>query len=445
MRKTAEVTRQQQMSTPQKKPAQTRNGQASDKGAESRNKDNSTQSAVSAGADAIPLPASSSSESAEENEGFQKALTRNQRRKLKRQAAQDKSAPTDQPEQAAQHGAKRPNSDAAGKPPSRPAPTPLVNQPQTPRNPSGSGGQTRLADNRGKGGWAKPTPNGTRDQEGNKWLLYVTTDGEELLVGGKKTWKEFRTAFGQLGEQALFAGKHHPVVQWGFANKTGMVFPSTATDQERFLNLLPQLTVDNVSFKATKASLIPKNKVILELRIPAFGAETQSDVWMRALPLANGQQLVGSQAWPTTVTLEDGGSRPVQGLTLVSYKEDKFARGCKRLMFWAEQHLAQHIKHVQQGWINTQFGLMEVFHRGQPLANTELEVHQEEVNVRDRSVDDDEEDDEEQEHMDLSGTPTAPEPAPAVPRADQPLTPQQQPPAADAGVVMAAGAPQQPS
>ena len=88
---------------------------------------------------------------------------------------------------------------------------------------------------------------------------------------------------------------------------------------------------------------------------------------------------------------------------------------------------------------------MEVFHRGQPLANTELEVHQEEVNVRDRSVDDDEEEDEEQEHMDLSGTPTAPEPAPAVPRADQPLTPQQQPPAADAGVVMAAGAPQQPS
>ena len=164
---------------------------------------------------------------------------------------------------------------------------------------------------------------------------------------------------------------------------------------------------------------------------------------MRTLPLANGQQQVGSQSWPTTVTLEDGGSRPVQGLALVSYKEDKFARGCKRLMFWAEQHLAQHIKHVQQGWINTQFGLMEVFHRGQPLANTELEVHQEEVNVENESVDDDEEEDDEQEQMDLSGAPSALEPAPAVPQADRPRTPPLQLPAADAGVVMAAEARQQ--
>ena len=143
------------MSTPQKKQAQTRNGQASAKGAESRHKDNSTQSAVSVGAEAIPLPESSSSESAEENEGFQRALTRNQRRKLKRQAAQDKSAPTDQPAQAARHGAKTPTSAAAGKPTPRPAPTPLVGQPQTPRNPPGSGGQKRPAENRGKGGWSQ--------------------------------------------------------------------------------------------------------------------------------------------------------------------------------------------------------------------------------------------------------------------------------------------------
>ena len=97
------------------------------------------------------------------------------------------------------------------------------------------------------------------------------------------------------------------------------------------------------------------------------------------------------------VTLEDGTSRPVHSLTFVSYKEDKFARGCKRLTFWAEQHLALHIKHVQQGWVNTQYGLMEVFHRGQPLVNTELEVHREEANVENEAVDDDEEEDDELE------------------------------------------------
>ena len=105
-------------------------------------------------------------------------------------------------------------------------------------------------------------------------MLYIATTGEDLLVGGKKKWKEFRTAFGQLGEQSFFMGKHHPVVKWSFAKKSGLVFPASAKDQERFINLLPHITVDDVSFKATKASWAPKNRVILDIRIPNFGSQT---------------------------------------------------------------------------------------------------------------------------------------------------------------------------
>ena len=191
------------------------------------------------------------------------------------------------------------------------------------------------------------------------------------------------------------------------------------------------------------ASRAPKNRVILDIRIPNFGSQTPPETWMRMLPLANRQAQVGSQAWPTEVTLEDGSSRPVDGLTFASYKEDKYAKGCKRLTFWAEQHLALHIKHVQKGWVNTQYGLMEVFHRGQPLVNTEVEVHQEEVNVENEEVDDDEEEDDEQEPMDQSGAPTTQTLAPAVTTADRPVTQQQQHPAVNARVVMEAAARQQ--
>ena len=89
-------------------------------------------------------------------------------------------------------------------------------------------------------------------------------------------------------------GKHHPVVNMGFAKKSGLVFPASAKDQKWFLNLLPHITVDDVSFKATKASWAPKNRVILDIRIPNFGSQTPPETWMRTLPLANGQQQVGS-------------------------------------------------------------------------------------------------------------------------------------------------------
>ena len=82
-------------------------------------------------------------------------------------------------------------------------------------------------------------------------------------------------------------GKHHPVVKWGFAKKSGLVFPASAKDQERFINLLPHITVVNVSFEAKKASRALKNRVILDIRIPNFGSQTPPETWMQMLPLAN--------------------------------------------------------------------------------------------------------------------------------------------------------------
>ena len=233
-------------------------------------------------------------------------------------------------------------------------------------------------------------------------MLYVTNNDVNMILGGKKSWNDFRSAYVEIGTQAILDKKFHPQVEWAFKNGVGMVFPTSEKDQKAFIEIAKTMEVNGKTFKTRRSIDTPK-RVHVTLRVPRYAAKTTHEQWMQVLPIVNSQSYIGGQAWPEKVTEEDGTTRDLTPPTFCSYTPDNFAKGGMRLQFWIEPALAKHIKDVQKGRIATTFGPADILHKGQLLAHITTIDAEAAANEADNDDDEEDEDDDEDESAAMEG------------------------------------------